>query len=80
MIKFIRDGSKLSIHVSSWMGYTYVHEVNYQISAYAHLIKIQLEKELDSKLESIRREAYNEGWKDAKSKKVQKKTWFKSIW
>ena len=31
-------------------------------------------------LEEIRRESYNEGWKDAKAKKGSKKTWFKCVW
>lgn len=37
-------------------------------------------KDLCDKLEQIRREEYNAGWKDAKSKKVAKRTWFKSWW
>lgn len=52
-----------------------IQEFNYQ----AELLKKQLDSHLSSNLERIRREAYNEGWKDAKAK-VKKKTWFAGWW
>lgn len=51
-----------------------------QDEPYAIMLSERMQKDLSNKLESIRREAYNEGWKDAKSKKVAKRTWFKSWW
>lgn len=46
----------------------------------AILLYRQLEKEMCDKLEKIRRESYEEGWRDAKAKKSGKKTWFSRLW
>ena len=42
----------------------------------ARLLANQINKDLNKKIETIRRTAYELGWKDAKSKKVSKRNWF----
>lgn len=47
---------------------------------YAELLKDQFSKEMERRLEKIRRESYELGWKEAKSKKCAKRTWFSYWW
>lgn len=47
---------------------------------YASLLAENLDKRMRQDLETIRRESYDKGWKDAKAKKTAKDTWFKSLW
>lgn len=42
----------------------------------AELLKQQMQNDFSNKISQIRRDAYLQGWKDAKSKKVAKKTRF----
>ena len=42
----------------------------------AILLRNQLQKDINKKIESIRRDAYELGWKEAKSKKTRKRDWF----
>lgn len=44
---------------------------------FAELLTKHLKDHLYNEIQRIRREEYNLGWKDAKSKKVAKRTWFK---
>lgn len=71
--------AKIKVNIGLGMIYN-VQVKNCEDDAYAILLRARIEKDLSDKLEAIRREAYNEGWKDAKSKKVAKRTWFKSWW
>lgn len=83
MIEFSLEEKKVRVKITSTigLGWAWLVTVNEcEAKPYAILLKDRLEKDMSNKLEAIRREAYNEGWKDAKSKKVAKKTWFKSWW
>jgi len=51
----------------------YHHEVD------AKLRVRHFDEQLEKKLEAIRREAYAQGWKDAKAKTVRQ-TWFSRWW
>ena len=42
----------------------------------AILLQNQLQSDLEKKIETIRREAYELGWEQAKSKKDRKNDWF----
>mgnify|MGYP003461261404 FL=1 len=44
----------------------------------AFLLKKHLEQQFELRVEAIRREAYNQGWKDKASHKKTKRTWFPS--
>lgn len=45
----------------------------------AQLLWQMFDRALGARLEAIRKEAYAQGWRDAKSKKT-KRTWFSSGW
>lgn len=47
--------------------------------SYAFLLRENLYRNMTNKLEAIRKEAYNQGWKDAKAK-TRKRDWFRSLW
>lgn len=46
---------------------------------YAALLTTHFNDRLASRIEAIRKEEYDKGWRDAKSKKVPKKNWFSSL-
>lgn len=81
MIKFSREGTRVKIDVSaSVMGYhfTFYHELKEDYLA--ELMRQDYQNHLEKRIEEIRRDEYNQGWRDAKSKKIAKRTWFKSWW
>ena len=45
---------------------------------FAELLTNQLRKKLADRIQAIRQEEYEQGWKDAKAKK-RKRTWFASV-
>lgn len=78
MIKFTRDGSKVKIAIEhgifgneQYFDLEIIQSADYQ----AELLKQAMRKHLDTRIEAIRREAYNKGWKDKSSHKM-KQTWF----
>ena len=78
MIKISNEKEKVVINVSMSIGWNidlhYVRDCEMD----AILLKNQIQHDLNKKIESIRRSAYELGWKDAKSKKVKKRDWFNS--
>lgn len=47
---------------------------------YSALACQQMQKQLGDALEAIRRESYEQGWKDAKARKGGKGDWFSRQW
>jgi len=80
MITFERSDTELKVIVETNLGSSYWLYWKCSDKQYAMLLREHIEQKLSRKLEQIRRESYEQGWKDAKSKKVAKKTWFKSWW
>lgn len=82
MIKFSRSEKKVFVNIATTMGNGWWWHLFIECSdePYAILLKERLEADMERKIESIRRESYEQGWKDAKSKKVAKKTWFNPWW
>lgn len=76
MITINKDGNNVVMKAGTNLGW-YVNFTNNRGNELdAILRQNHLASELNKRIETIRREAYNKGWKDAKSKKVQKKDWF----
>lgn len=74
MIQYRTSGDSVKIHVESGVGnFTFTHSCGHDYLA--GLMRDQYEKHMNSAIESIRRESYNKGWKDAKAK-TKKQTWF----
>lgn len=82
MITFSRNDNKVIVKVEHGIfhGDQYFELdilQNYQYQA--QLLRNALELNLSRKLEEIRKEAYEQGWKDAKAKR-KKQTWFSGWW
>jgi len=54
-------------------------EMTFCDDVHAELLNQAFNKRMEAKLEQIRREAYNQGWKD-KSAHRKKETWFSKWW
>jgi len=81
MIDFRIDGTKVKIFIEVGVFdkmVVFTHECSHDY--FAHLMRDSYINHMNRKLEKIRREAYNQGWKDAKSKKVAKNTFFSNWW
>jgi len=76
MIKISRQQNKVTVNISLSIGWniTLLYERSGEMDAI--LLQNQLQSDLEKKIETIRREAYELGWKQAKSKKDRKKDWF----
>lgn len=83
MIQFSRDGTKVKATVTVEVPnydtrlFSFMWECNGE--AYAGLLSKRMDARMRDHLEDIRRDAYNDGWKDAKSKRV-KQTGFGNWW
>lgn len=78
MIEYRTTGDAVSIEINSGVGkFTFKHECGRDYLA--SLMRDQHQKHMNSVLEEVRRQSYNQGWKDAKSKS-KKVTWFKGWW
>lgn len=75
MVKITRDKNKLTIEFDTHRGWvvnfsrTSEHEID------AILLKEHIEEVFSNRIEAIRRDAYEKGWKDKSSQKT-KRTWF----
>lgn len=79
MLEFKRDGSTIEVKVNTSIGWHYTQTIRCSDEPYAILLTQNLNDHLRSELTRIRREAYEQGWKD-KSRKQRKETWWKGTW
>lgn len=82
MISFSRIENTVKVKVQHGIFHNDAHfalTINQDYEYQAQLLLNQLDKHLRNNLEAIRKEAYEQGWKDAKAKR-KKKTWFSSWW
>jgi len=81
MISIGRHGTKVKITIETGMatgGDLFLYwECSNEL--FAELLTTRLQRKLADRIEAIRQEEYNKGWKDAKSKKKAKQTWFTSV-
>lgn len=76
MITVSNKEETVIINVSMTIGWNINFKAQRSGEMDAILLRNQIQKDLSDKIEKIRRDAYNLGWKEAKSKKVAKRTWF----
>lgn len=80
MIQFEREDNKVKVTIQSGcINWQYYFRYQAYDEVHAELLTRQFDKHMRDKLESIRREAYEQGWKDAKGKKA-KENWFSTLW
>lgn len=76
MIKVSREQKDVTVNLSLSIGWNITLRYERSGEMDAILLSNQIQSDLQKKIETIRREAYELGWKQAKSKKVSKKDWF----
>ncbi len=82
MISFKRTDNIVVVQVKHGVLFNDEHFTLQIASSHAYqaeLLNRQLKDQLENKLEAIRKEAYEQGSKDAKAKRA-KKTWFSRWW
>lgn len=83
MIEIFKDGNKVKGKFTTSIGngwYWTFTIATCEDDPYAIMLTERMQKDLAKKLEQIRKESYEEGWRDAKAKKSGKRDWFKSWW
>lgn len=76
MITINKEKEKVILNVSMSIGWNIDFTVTRHGEMDAILLRNQIQDDLCKTIEQIRREAYELGWKHAKSKKTPKKDWF----
>lgn len=76
MIQISSNGSKVVVKLETGIGWSCELDYNNFNEMNAVLLENQLNKKLNQRIEQIRREAYEAGWKDKSDKKRGKRTWF----
>lgn len=76
MIKISRQQKDVTVNISLSIGWNIDLTYPRSCDMDAILLSNQIQADLQKKIETIRREAYELGWKQAKSKKDKKKDWF----
>ena len=71
--KHIEKSSAVIVNVETTLGFYLEARILRNQEIDAILLRNQLKLDLENRIEQIRRDAYNQGWKDKASKKVAKK-------
>lgn len=82
MLKIIQSGDKITLRIEYHSGVQNWHTdfcLTTNSELVAELQGTAMRKALRDALSTIREEAYNRGWKDAKAK-TAKMPWFSGIW
>lgn len=81
MVTINRDEKKVCLrieHGAYWGDHALLLYWNCENELFAQLLSSQLDKHLAERVQAIRKEEYEKGWKDAKSHKT-KETWFSPL-
>lgn len=80
MIKIWKNGTQIKLEVDPGMSDKKVMYFYWECGTewYSELLRKQLDERLWASLKKIREDAYNDGWKDAKAKKMRQ-TWFSGL-
>lgn len=76
MINISRDKEVVQLKFDTGVGFYIPFEYKRHCEMDAELLMARMQAQLNERIEMIRREAYNRGWKDKASKKVRKSEWF----
>lgn len=75
MVKIDRNNKELIIKLDTKVGYEVLFRRSSDHELDAILLKMRLEKLFNDRIQQIKREAYEAGWKDKSGHKA-KRTWF----
>lgn len=76
MISFYQKDTTVFARIDGPLDYQFSFTWRENANHAAYLLMRYLRNALYRRVENMRREEYNRGWHDAKSKKVRKATWF----
>jgi len=76
MLTITNDACYVNLHFTLSIGYVVDFSISNHTRMNAELLQREMNETLQNTIERIRKEAYEQGWKDAKSRKVAKKTTF----
>lgn len=76
MITISQEDKTVKLLFELSIGFTIQFEYLRHGSMDATLLRMKMQENLNSRIEAIRREAYNEGWKDKTSHNTKKKEYF----
>lgn len=76
MIQITSDKGTVTLNLKMSIGWSVDFDYMRNSTMDAILLRNQMQNDLYAKIEKIRKDAYELGWKEAKSKKVAKKTCF----
>lgn len=82
MINFSRKDSAVTVEVEANVGVAarFFHfTMNLSNEVYAYMLRENFQTKMTKALQDIRREAYEQGWKDAKAK-IARRDWFSGGW
>jgi hypothetical protein len=84
MIEIVREGTKLVVKITVWIPTLgeRVYPCTWECGTeeYAGFLADAISLRMGNKLQAIRQEAYNKGWKEAKAKKGGRYSWFSRAW
>jgi hypothetical protein len=72
MIEFKREGAVVKVHLDTGAGWTLWPKYECSDELYAILLRDRLANRVFSKLQSIREEAYSQGYADGRGKKAKR--------
>ena len=76
MLQITTEKEIVNVNISLSIGWSIDLKYQRHSQIDAVLLRNQIQSDLNNKIETIRREAYELGWKEAKSKKIRKRDWF----
>jgi len=76
MIQITSDKATVTLNLKMSIGWSVDFDYLRNGTMDAILLRNQMQNDLHKHIEKIRRDAYELGWKDAKSKKTRKRDWF----
>lgn len=84
-IDFQKNGTKVECKVTIDVPYNpnggvWTFDFEHSDNFYAGFACDAMGNQMRTAIEKMRRDAYEQGWKDAKSKKVEKQIWFRRFW
>lgn len=82
MMNFSRKGTEVTAEIEANVGVEkrfFTFTINLSDDVYAYMLRENFQTKMSRALQTIREEAYEQGWKAAKAKRARA-TWFSGQW
>ena len=71
-----RNGTKVEVKIPTVLDYHYNFSIECNDDVRAELLARDMDGRIERAVAGARKQAYEDGWRDAKAKKVAKRSWF----